>query len=98
MLVACSHSATKESIDPSSAEAMNQTIEWRIEAGRVGPVEIGRPLPEAMLVEDLGSHYLARLIADGQPIDAFTFEVPPLMIVVIGPYTTANDTDEDATG
>lgn len=81
---------------------MTQTIDhnaevWRIEPGHVGPAELGKPLPKVLLVEDLGKRYVARLIADGQPIDAFKFDDPPLMVIVAGPYTSADDTAEDPT-
>jgi len=67
-------------------------IDWRIEPGHVGPAELGKPMPE-VLAHDLAARYLARHIADAQPIDAFQFDDPPLMVIVDGPFTKADDGD-----
>lgn len=62
---------------------------WRIEAGRLGPVEVGSSLPAELLDGDLAMHYLARYIADAQPVDAFAYESPPLLIILAsGPFRT----------
>lgn len=62
---------------------------WRIAAGRVGPVEVGSSLPAELLDDDLAAHYLARYVADAQPVDAFAYESPPLLIILAsGPFRT----------
>ena len=61
---------------------------WRIEAGRVGPVELGKALPAELLAGDLESRYLARYIADGQPVDGFQYDEPPVLVLVEdGPFS-----------
>ena len=65
------------------------TVVWAIQEGRVGPVEIGKRLPDELLGDDLAAHYVARYIADGQPIDAFVYETPPVLIILAsGPFRT----------
>ncbi len=75
---------------------MTQTqapVDWRIESGHVGPAELGKPMPK--LVADLGTHYKARLIADGVAVDTFVFDDPPLTFVVEGPFTQATESTAD---
>jgi len=56
-------------------------------AGRVGLIELGKPLPPALLDGDLSGRYWARLYADAQPIEGFMFEEPPVLALVAGgPY------------
>jgi hypothetical protein len=72
---------------------MNETpkIEWRIEQGKVGPIELGKPIPAVLLTPDLETHYLARYIADAVPMDAFRFDDPPLTIVLAsGPFAESS--------
>lgn len=65
-------------------------IEWRIAQGMVGPVELGKKLPDVVLARELEKLYVARYIADAQPIDAFQLDEPPLLIVLDGgPYAAA---------
>jgi hypothetical protein len=53
----------------------------------VGPVEIGNSLPIELLVDDLAAHYVARYIADSQPVDAFAYESPPMLVILAsGPF------------
>lgn len=97
VLVACSHPPKHETPRASDAavqkpDAMQtpdaQKIDWRIEPGRVGPAELGKPLPEALAADE--TRYLARFIADAQPIDAFRFDDPPLMVIVDGPFAASH--------
>lgn len=75
--------------DATEAKA-EPKIEWRIAQGKVGPVELGKKLPDVVLARDLEKLYLARYIADAQPIDAFQLDDPPLLIVLEGgPYSEA---------
>jgi hypothetical protein len=72
---------------------MNETpkIEWRIEEGKVGPVELGKAIPAVLLAPDLEAHYVARHIADAVPMDAFRFDDPPLTLVLAaGPFAEAS--------
>jgi hypothetical protein len=40
-----------------------------------------------LLDDDLAAHYVARCIADGQPVDAFVYEPPPVLIILAsGPF------------
>ncbi len=56
-------------------------------AARVGLIELGKPLPRALLDGDLAGRYWARLYADAQPIEGFMFEQPPVLALVAGgPY------------
>lgn len=71
-------------------------IEWRIDTHRVGPAELGKPLPEA-LAGDLDSHYAARLIADARPVDTFVFDDPPLVAIVDGPFAKSDGNPQGAT-
>jgi len=104
MLVACSHPPTKQPPPPTPHDAAvgpinaitKPMIDWRIEPGHIGPAELGKPLPDA-LAHELGPRYLARMIGDGQPIDAFQFDDPPLTVIFDGPYTSANDSGDGAT-
>lgn len=75
---------------------MNESVPvaWNIEVGRVGPIELGKPLPDVLLARDLAASYTARYIADGQPLDGFRFDDPPLTLVIAnGPFAAL-----DATG
>jgi hypothetical protein len=59
----------------------------------VGPVEIGKHLPDELLDGDLAAHYLPRYIADAQPVDAFVYETPPVLIILAsGPFRTQVET------
>ncbi len=60
------------------------SIDWRIESGRVGPIALGAALPAALLKRDLGERYVARYIADAQPVDGFQFVDPPVLVLVDG--------------
>lgn len=57
---------------------------WIIAAGRVGAIELGKPLPAELVTGDLGDHYSADYIADAQPVDAFRFDEPPLTVYIAG--------------
>ncbi len=60
---------------------------WLIEPGRVGPIELGKPVPAELVTADLGDRYVARYIADAQPLDGFRLDDPPLTIVLAdGPF------------
>ena len=60
---------------------------WLIEPGRVGVLQLGQPVPAALVTDDLAAHYLARYIADAQPLDGFRLDEPPLTIVLAtGPF------------
>jgi hypothetical protein len=78
--------------DAKPEPAMTDTkIEWKIQPGRVGLVELGKPMPAALLGPDLEARYVARYIADAQPIDAFRFADPPLLVVLAnGPYAASS--------
>lgn len=44
-------------------------------------------MPAILLRPDLAAHYVARYIADAQPMDAFQFDEPPLTVVLTtGPF------------
>lgn len=60
---------------------------WLIEPGRVGILHLGQPVPATLVTADLAAHYLARYIADAQPLDGFRLDDPPLTIVLAtGPF------------
>lgn len=60
---------------------------WPIEPGRVGAIELGKPLPEALLTPDLEARYIARYFADAQPMEGFRYDDPPLTVVLeSGPF------------
>jgi hypothetical protein len=64
-------------------------IDWTIAPGRVGPCELGKPMPAVLLADDLAAHYAPRFIADAQPVDAFALGDPPLFVILAtGPFTT----------
>ncbi len=68
-------------VTPPSATA------WLIEAGRVGALHLGQPVPAALITDDLAAHYVARYVADAQPLDGFRLDDPPLTIVLAtGPF------------
>lgn len=74
---------------PPDAPAMEEASKpvWTIEPGRVGSIELGKPLPAALITADLAAHYVARYIADAQPMDGFRFDDPPLTVVLAtGPF------------
>ena len=65
------------------------TTGWRIAVGQVGAIKLGSPLPANLLDDDLAKHYVARYIADGQPVDAFSYDKPALLIILAsGPFGT----------
>jgi hypothetical protein len=55
---------------------------------------VGQPLPASWIDDELAAHYVARYIADAQPMDGFRFDDPPLTIVL----TTGPFADLDAKG
>ncbi len=73
------------------------SIDWRIESGRVGPIALGAALPAALLKRDLGERYVARYIADAQPVDGFQFVDPPVLVLVDGgPFAAHASQSEEA--
>jgi hypothetical protein len=79
-----------DKVAPPDAKTMDDTpkIDWRIAVGRVGPIELGKPMPGVLLdAPDLDGHYVARFIADAQPLDGFRYDDPPLTVVLAaGPF------------
>lgn len=78
---------------PSAEDAANTHVAsgstWRITAGQVGVIKLGSPLPPDLLDDDLATHYVARYIADGLPVDAFSYDKPALLILLAsGPFHT----------
>jgi hypothetical protein len=82
---------------PTIAVAPDATIDappapnrWVIAAGRVGAIELGKPLPAELVTGDLGARYAADYVADAQPVDAFRFDEPPVTIYIAGgPFVRA---------
>jgi hypothetical protein len=75
----------------SAASTTRDTVTtgWRIAVGQVGAIKLGSPLPPDLLDDDLATHYVARYIADGQPVDAFSYDKPALLIILAsGPFGT----------
>ena len=69
---------------------------WLIEPGRVGVLQLGQPVPAALVTDDLAAHYLARYIADAQPLDGFRLDEPPLTIVLAtGPFAELDRHGQD---
>ena len=72
--------------DRASSDALQATtrtqVVWRITPGRVGPLEVGKPLPALLLRRDLAAHYAAAYIADAQAVDTFGFDDPPVTIIL----------------
>ncbi|MCS6915748.1 MAG: hypothetical protein RMK29_10285 [Myxococcales bacterium] len=67
---------------------------WVISSTGVGSVTLGRPLPREWLGEGLEARYEVRYVADGQPMEAFAFETPPLTVVLEGgPFTREAETE-----
>lgn len=57
---------------------------WTIAAGQVGPIALGKPLPAELIDDALADRYVARYIADAQPVDGFRFDAPGLTAFVEG--------------
>jgi hypothetical protein len=71
----------------SAGPRVAPTAGWRIDVGRVGSIAIGRRLPDAVLGEELASHYLALYIADALPVDAFVYDAPAMLVILSsGPF------------
>lgn len=74
---------------PSAASAHDAAgTAWRITVGQVGAIKLGSPVPPDLLNDDdLATHYVARYIADGQPVDAFSYDKPAMLIILAsGPF------------
>jgi len=70
-------------------------LEWWVEDRKAGTVELGKPMPHALLRQNLEKYYVADYIADAQPVDAFKFEDPPLTVEIEnGPFTLASKRGE----
>jgi hypothetical protein len=69
---------------------------WTIEAGRVGDLRLGRPIPRALLARlDLASRYFARFIADAQAFEGFSLVDPPVQVAIArGPFERETDRGE----
>jgi hypothetical protein len=81
----------------SDSQPAAQKIDWTVAQGKVGPIELGKPLPAVVLGRDLGQAYVARYVADGQPVDAFQLDDPPLLVILDkGPYSAAGGQDPTA--
>ena len=64
---------------------------WQIRSGAVGSIELGKPLPDALLTAGLEQHYVARFVADAQPFEGFRYDDPPLTAgIVDGPFTVSD--------
>ena len=93
VLVGCAtQSAPPIEVQPQPAATTPPTPKpappaWPIEPGRVGALELGKPLPEALLTADLETRYIARYFADAQPLEGFRYDDPPLTVVLeSGPF------------
>lgn len=79
---------------PAARADARTSAAWRVAGGRVGAIEIGRPLPSALLDDTLASHYRARYVADVQPVDAFEYPVPPMLLILAsGPFRDRGSRD-----
>jgi len=74
---------------PTAAAAGRPTTEWLIAPGRVGTLELGKRMPDRFTAsKDLEAHYVARYVADAQPLEGFDYDDPPLTIALAsGPFT-----------
>jgi hypothetical protein len=81
----------------NGSQSAPEKIDWTVAQGKVGPIELGKPLPAVVLGRDLGPTYVARYVADGQAVDAFQLDDPPLLIILDkGPYSDAGGQDPTA--
>jgi hypothetical protein len=88
--VAARMPADAAAAEPVPIDAGIDWSAWTIEPARVGAVELGKRVPDALLGPGLEQRYEAIYIADGQPVDVFRFDVPPIMLVLAkGPWRTA---------
>jgi hypothetical protein len=63
------------------------SVPWLIDAGGVGTLRLGQPVPAALIDADLGGRYVAGYLGDGVAYDGFRLEHPPVTIVLSrGPF------------
>lgn len=62
-------------------------VPWLIDAGGVGSLRLGQPLPSSVVDGDLERRYVAGYLADGVAYDGFRLEHPPVTVVLSrGPF------------
>lgn len=73
---------------------MTEKIDWQIRQGKVGPIELGKRVPDALL-PGVEASYVGRFVADGQPMDALRVADPPVLVVLAsGPFAEASATGD----
>lgn len=72
---------------PAMARA-DEEAPWVIAPGRVGEIQVGRPLPRALRTLEAGGQYFVGYVADGRPVEGLEWTDPPLQArLQSGPFT-----------
>ena len=59
----------------------------KINQNSVGPVTIGKPIPEKLLTRGIEERYIAGYFADAQPYEGFQLQYPPVTVLLDrGPF------------
>lgn len=62
-------------------------VPWLIDAGGVGALRLGQPVPAGLVDDELARRYVAGYLGDGVAYDGFRLEHPPVTIVLSrGPF------------
>ena len=86
-LAACGGAAASTSAPPAPAV---------IDDGGVGAVRLGAELAAELLGDDAETRYVARFIADGQPLEAFRLVGPPVLVGFAGGIGTDGQASPEA--
>jgi len=70
---------------PSASTPQPATVRWTLTSRGVDDLEVGSPLPAKRAQNAaLATQYTTAYYGDGQPLEGFTFEDPPVFAVVSG--------------
>jgi hypothetical protein len=75
---------------------LTPSVPWLIDAGGVGALRLGQPLPAALVDGELERGYVAGYLGDGVAYDGFRLEHPPLTVILSrGPFEELDRRDHE---